>query len=262
MSKTLQPSVAGLFYPAEAEVLREEVRGFLARPGSGDDHPKAIVAPHAGYLYSGAVAGSAYARVAPIADRIRRVVLLGPAHRHYIQGLAFSAADYLNTPLGPVAVDRDAWQAVQDLPQLSESDQPFLGEHCLEVQLPFLQLLLDDFRVAPMVVGDATPAQVAEVLERLWGDESTLIVISSDLSHFHDYETARDLDSATSRAIETLAPEAIGHDQACGSTPLNGLLLEARKHGLNAVTVDLRNSGDAEIGSKYRVVGYGAYVFQ
>jgi AmmeMemoRadiSam system protein B len=255
-----QPAVAGLFYPADPRDLQKQVREFIAKAEQREMLPKAIVAPHAGYVYSGSIAGSAYAQIAPLADRVRRVVLLGPAHRMAFRGLAYSRAKRFRTPLGEVTVDRTALESLADLPQVHELDRPFDGEHCLEVQLPFLQTLLTDFKVVPLLVGEAEAGSVAEVLERLWGGEETLIVISSDLSHYLDYASAQTIDAATSSAIERLEPEAIGHHQACGRNPLNGLLVEARRHGLHAVTLDLRNSGDTA-GPRSQVVGYGAYVF-
>jgi AmmeMemoRadiSam system protein B len=175
-------------------------------------------------------------------------------------GLAYSVAERFRTPLGDVAVDDAAWEAIADLPQVRQFEAPFEGEHCLEVQLPFLQTLLQDFKVVPLLVGEADAAQVAEVLARLWGGEETLIVISSDLSHYLDYNTAKAMDAETSSAIEQLRPEAITHHGACGRNPLNGLLREARRQGLHARTLDLRNSGDTA-GPRDQVVGYGAYVF-
>ncbi len=264
MPNIMPPAVAGIFYPADAAELQRQVAGFL---GDGETlakptyrPPKAMVAPHAGYIYSGPIAGTAYARIAPLADRIRRVVMLGPAHRLGFRGLAFSSANWFRTPLGDVAVDREALETIRNLSQVSESDVPFQGEHCLEVQLPFLQTLLQDFRIVPLLVSDATAEQVAEVLELLWGGEETLILISSDLSHYLDYDSARNLDARTSQAIEDLRPQDIHYEQACGRIPLGGLLLEARRHGLGAATLDLRNSGDTA-GPRNQVVGYGAYVF-
>ena len=260
MPSILPPAVAGMFYPADPAELRQQVVDYLEAAERGQRQPKAIVAPHAGYTYSGPVAGTAYAQIAPFAERIEKVVILGPAHRLAFHGLAFSSAGRFSTPLGDVTVDRDALEVIRDLPQVIESDAPFQGEHCLEVQLPFLQTLLKDFRIVPLLVSDASAEQVAEVLERLWGGEETLIVISSDLSHYLYYHSAQGLDALTSRAIEDLLPQNIGYDQACGRTPLSGLLLEARKYGLSAATLDLRNSGDTA-GPRNQVVGYGAYVF-
>jgi AmmeMemoRadiSam system protein B len=259
MTDIRHPAVAGLFYPADPEELREAVVGFLSgTKGRKGPTPKAIVAPHAGYVYSGPIAGSAYAEIAGRSSAISRVVLLGPSHRVPFEGLAYSAADSFLTPLGTIPVDRSAFEAVQDLRQVRQFEAPFEGEHCLEVQLPFLQLVLDDFRIVPFLVGDAEPDAVAEVLERLWGGDETLIVISSDLSHYLDYDSAKRIDARTSEAIESLRPEAIGYNQACGRNPLNGLLREAQRHGLRARTLDLRNSGDTA-GPRTQVVGYGAY---
>ena len=264
MTRLREPAVAGMFYPADPAELHAMVSGYLTEAATGLDPdtpvPKAIIAPHAGYIYSGPVAASAYARLAPARGRIRRVVLLGPSHRVPLRGLALSTADAFLTPLGTIPLDKQAEALIADLPQVRNLDQAHAMEHSLEVHLPFLQEVLGKFSVVPLVVGDATAEEVDEVLERLWGGAETLIVISSDLSHYHDYATARRMDTATSRAIQELRPEAIGYDDACGRTPVSGLLVAARHKGLRAETVDLRNSGDTA-GPKDQVVGYGAYVF-
>lgn len=262
MAGVRAPAVAGTFYPADPKQLRTMVDGFLAAVRSTDGvRPKALIAPHAGYIYSGPVAASAYARLKPWRDQITRVVLLGPSHRVGFEGLALSSADYYNTPLGRVPLDRDAGRLLVGLPQVRVHDAAHAQEHSLEVHLPFLQELLNDFTLVPLVVGDATAVEVGEVLERLWDGPETLIVISSDLSHYHDYATARRLDRATSRAIETLRYEDIGYEDACGRNPVSGLLYVARRRGLHARTLDLRNSGDTA-GPRDRVVGYGAYVIE
>ncbi|HEB66658.1 MAG TPA: AmmeMemoRadiSam system protein B [Gammaproteobacteria bacterium] len=259
-----QPAVAGMFYPADPDELKQVVDGYLqealARQENLTEVPKAIIAPHAGYVYSGPVAASAYARLIPARDQIRRVVLLGPSHRVPFRGLATTSATHFQTPLGVIPVDRETLERLERaFPQVVRLDEAHAMEHSLEVHLPFLQEVLDSFVLVPLVVGDATPQEVSEVLESLWGDPHTLFVISSDLSHYHDYETARRMDTATSRAIEHLQPEAIGYDQACGRIPVSGLLDLARRHGLHAHTIDLRNSGDTA-GPRDQVVGYGAYV--
>jgi hypothetical protein len=261
MSIDRQPSVAGLFYPADPDTLRRQVDAFLAAVAPALTlNPKALIAPHAGYPYSGPVAACAYAQLAPIAAAVRRVVLLGPAHRLAVRGLAYPSAERLLTPLGPVEVDRAALNELADLPQVTCVDAAFDGEHCLEVQLPFLQSLLPDFRVVPLLVGAATVQSVAEVLDRLWGGPETLILVSSDLSHYLDYDTAAQMDRETTDAIERLEPERLDHQCACGATPLCGLLLEARRRELTATTLDLRSSGDTA-GIRDQVVGYGAYAF-
>ncbi len=260
MSKIREPAVAGMFYPADENELRRTVDEFLAAAKPLAVEPKAIIAPHAGYIYSGAVAASAYKALEKMAGRIRRVVLLGPAHRVAFHGLALSSADYFATPLGLVPTDKEAAEALSDLPQVRVFDEAHMLEHSLEVHLPFLQRTLDRFTLVPLVVGDATAEEVAEVLERLWDGPETLIVVSSDLSHYLDYDTARRVDQTTCRAIENLEPEAIGYHDACGRNPVNGLLLAARRHGLEATTVDLRNSGDTA-GPRDQVVGYGAWIF-
>jgi len=254
------PSVAGQFYPDDPVKLHQQITAFLenAQPVEGAC-PKAIVAPHAGYIYSGPVAASAYKKVMEKAGAISRVVIMSPAHRYGFQGIAWSAADYFRTPLGDIKVDRDAIASLADLDYVKNIERAFDGEHALEVHLPFLQSIIDDFQIVPFIVGMAEPRQVAEVLNRLWGGQETLIVISSDLSHFNEYQNARQRDSRTTAAIETLRFEDIGGDDACGVYPLSGLLLAARERNLQAEAIDLRNSGDTA-GSRESVVGYGAYL--
>lgn len=261
MTNVRNPAVAGLFYPDNPRELHALVSDYLAAVPTSGAVPKAIIAPHAGYIYSGPIAASAYARIKPARGRVTRVVLLGPAHRVGFHGLALSSADCFQTPLGRITVDQEAVKKISRLPQVQVMDAAHAQEHSLEVHLPFLQEVLGEFSLVPLVVGDAEPGEVAEVLDTLWGGPETLIVISSDLSHYHDYKTAQRLDRATSQAIEQLRPEAIEYDHACGRNPVNGLLQVARKRGLKARTIDLRNSGDTA-GSHDRVVGYGAYVFE
>ena len=260
MKKVRPPAVAGSFYPGTRRELEEAVRGYLdAAPRTTEPPPKAIIAPHAGYVFSGPIAASAYARIADLRDPVRRVVLLGPAHHVAVAGLVAPAAAAFATPLGPVPLDTDALQQVAALPQVQVDEAAHVLEHSLEVHLPFLQRTLSDFRLVPLLVGDATPDAVAEVLDLLWGGEETLVVVSTDLSHYHDYETARRMDAATTLAIESLDAEAIEYEQACGRIPVQGLLLAARKRGLRVRSIDVRNSGDTA-GSRDAVVGYGAYV--
>jgi len=260
MAGIRQPAVSGLFYPEDARTLRRMVEGFLAEATPEGGVPKAIIAPHAGYIYSGPIAASVYARLAAGRSSIRRVVLLGPSHRVPFQGLAVSGASSFRTPLGDILLDRESIDGLADMPQVVSLEVAHAGEHSLEVQLPFLQLLLDEFTLVPLVVGDVRSEAVAEVLERLWDGPETLIVISSDLSHYHDYLTARAMDQATSQAIVSLHPEALGYEDACGRIPVAGLLLQAKRLALKGELIDLRNSGDTA-GSKDSVVGYGAYAF-
>lgn len=261
MSSIRPAAVAGTFYPGEPRELSALVNDLLAPHRSALPPPKAVIAPHAGYIYSGPVAASAYARIANGRDLIRRVVLMGPSHRVALRGIAVSTASAFATPLGPVPIDLEAVAELRTLPQVVVSEEAHRREHALEVHLPFLQLCLGDFTLIPLVVGDAGTEQVDDVLERVWGGAETLIVISSDLSHYHDYQTARRMDRATSDAIAALDPSAIGYDQACGCNPILGLLRAARRHGLTVEIADLRNSGDTA-GPRDHVVGYGAYLFQ
>jgi len=260
MGRVRPPAVAGQFYPSAPGELRAVLRSYLDASQVHGAVPKALIAPHAGYSYSGVVAASAYARLEGGRERIRRVVMLGPAHRMAVQGLALPQVTAFATPLGQVSVDLDAVRLIASLPQVYCLDAVHALEHCLEVQLPFLQEKLADFKVVPLLVGQAAPQEVCQVLEFLWGGEETLVVVSSDLSHYHDYEAARRLDRATSQAIEALRDQDLRPDQACGCIPIRGLLQVVRQRRLRAENVDLRNSGDTA-GPRDRVVGYGAYVF-
>jgi len=261
MGEARAPAVAGSFYPRDPLELQSGVRGYVAvAPAATAPSPKAVIAPHAGYIYSGPVAGSAFSRLAPLRGQVARVVLMGPAHRVAFAGVALPQAEAFATPLGLMRVDGEARAALLELPQVLASDRAHAGEHSLEVELPFLQVVLGAVPIVPIVVGDATDAEAAEVLERVWGGPETSIVVSSDLSHYYPYETARRLDHETARAVERLSPEDIGEDQACGRVGVRALLLVARAHGLRATTLDLRNSGDTA-GTRDRVVGYGAFSF-
>jgi AmmeMemoRadiSam system protein B len=261
MTTIRMPAVAGMFYPdnpSELQAMLAQMLGAAPPDLPDGELPKAVIAPHAGYIYSGPVAASLYAPLARARGKIEKVVLLGPSHRVAFSGLAASSADEFVTPLGNIAVDLAAIRQLLQLPQVHLLDQAHAREHSLEVHLPFLQMALGQFSLIPLVVGEASPAEVAQALEQVWGGAETLIVVSSDLSHFHDYDTARRLDAQTTLAIEQLR-EDIEPEQACGCRPLNGLLHLARQRGMQCRTIDLRNSGDTA-GTKDRVVGYGAYV--
>lgn len=254
------PAVAGLFYPQDEAALRAEVRALLAAaPAVSAPAPKALIAPHAGYAYSGPVAARAYARLAPARDRIARVVLLGPVHRVPVRGLALPGCEAFDTPLGRVPLDPALVARVSTLPEVVVSRAAHDREHALEVHLPFLQTVLGAFSVLPLAVGDARPEAVADVLDAVWGGDETLIVVSSDLSHYLAYQDARRVDAATARAILDLRAD-LDHHQACGATPVAGLALAARRHGLVPELIDLRNSGDTA-GDRSRVVGYAAFAF-
>ena len=226
---TRQPAVSGSFYPANPEQLHLMLNEYLSDAATDAKPPKAIIVPHAGYIYSGPIAASAYARLIKAHDRITRVVLIGPSHRVAFRGLAVSRAETFSTPLGNVPVDQAAVQTIVQLPFVEYLDQAHTYEHSLEVQLPFLQEVLDNFEIVPIVAGDASPGQVSQVLDMLWGGDETLIVISSDLSHYHDYASAQQMDKATSRLIEKLQYEHLASESACGKVPVSGLLKLARE---------------------------------
>jgi AmmeMemoRadiSam system protein B len=259
-TQSIRPSaVAGLFYEGDAQRLKAEVTSLLAAAPVSEINPKVLVVPHAGYIYSGPVAATAYRTLQRRADTIRRVVLLGPTHRVPVNGMAVPKMAAFSSPLGVVALDRAAIEQLLDLPQVVESDGPHAMEHALEVQLPFLQTVLKEFKLVPIAVGQANEREVAEVLERLWGGEETLILVSSDLSHYHAYREAKRIDGHSVEQILALQGP-LDHEQACGATPLNGLLQLARTKGMTAHLLDLRNSGDTA-GDRDRVVGYTAIGF-
>ena len=248
-----------MFYPGEPKALAAELDELLGdvehlSPRLG--FPKVLIVPHAGYVYSGGVAARAYDELAPARGIVRRVVMLGPAHRVAVRGLAAPAASAFATPLGEVPVDREALRTVQHLPQIVVSDAVHAAEHSLEVQLPFLQKVLGAFSLVPFAAGSASTAEVAELLERLWGGPETLVVISTDLSHYHSYAEAKRIDGATLARVRAFATD-IHHDQACGATPLNGLLAVAGKRALAIRELAACNSGDTA-GGKAQVVGYAS----
>lgn len=262
---TRPPAVAGQFYPNDPERLEDMVLGYLNAanaPEDCEDYPliKAIIAPHAGYPYSGPIAASAYVHLACSDIPVKRFVLLGPAHYVPVRGLAASNAAAFETPLGRVAVDESAIADLLALPGVVVDDDAHAPEHCLEVQLPFLQTLFLDFTIVPLLAGRATAEQVAEVIDFLWDGPETRIIITSDLSHYRPYAEARQRDDETAAAIVALRPEALREDSACGLTAIAGLLMVARRRGLDAQLIDLRSSGDTG-GPRDRVVGYGAFIF-
>jgi AmmeMemoRadiSam system protein B len=260
---TIRPAaVAGSFYPGDASSLASEVTTYLAEAAAdpnGARRPKAIIAPHAGYTYSGPVAASIYARLATLQGVVRRVILAGPAHRVPVRGAAVPAAHAFASPLGTVPIDLETVAKLGALPFVEVSDRAHALEHSLEVHLPFLQSVLGPFSLVPLVVGDASPGEMAELLDIAWGGEETLIVVSSDLSHYLPYDAARRRDRHTADAILHLEARLFS-DEACGAAPINGLLYAARRRGMDAELVDLRNSGDTA-GGRDRVVGYGAFAF-
>ena len=260
MNEVRAAAVAGRFYPGQRSQLQQDVDAMLAQAHTDAPCPKAIVAPHAGYVYSGSIAAEVYARVRNGAKTISRVVLLGPSHRMGFEGIATTPAHFYTTPLGQVPLDTTAIHEIENLPGVQPLEQAHAEEHSLEVHLPFLQRCLDNFCLIPLVVGNAAPATVAQVIQTLWGGPETLIVISSDLSHFLPYDEALARDNETRDLIEARTTRITG-EQACGCKPLNGLLHVLRKRNLGIKTLSLKNSGDTA-GSKDRVVGYGAWVVE
>jgi len=261
MSEVRPAAVAGMFYPASEQELRSVVKDCLsdAMPSELGYSPKAVIAPHAGFVYSGPIAGSAFRCFADDAEAIRRVVLLGPAHRLPVRGLALPGQEAFETPLGRVPVDQELVERIADLPQISTHTAAHAPEHCLEVELPFLQVVLGTFSVLPLLVSQVDADEVAEVLERVWGGPETRFVISSDLSHYLSYDIAQETDRETARQVVDLRPPIAEH-RACGAVAINGLLAAAQRRDLAPRLLDLRNSGDTA-GDRLRVVGYGSFAF-
>ena len=262
MSQTRPAAVAGMFYPGDQVTLARELLGMLDETREAPlapGFPKALIVPHAGYIYSGPVAAHAYSLLRPAMGIVKRVVLLGPCHRVAVRGLALPEATAFQTPLGPVEIDQAAVAELKGLPQVAVNAATHAHEHSLEVQLPFLQQVLKGFKLVPLVVGQATRGEVAAVLDRLWGGPETLVVISSDLSHYHPYDTARAIDRKTVQAIVGFRTD-IDHVQACGATPMIGFLETAKRRGMTPELLDARNSGDTA-GGRDRVVGYASFAF-
>jgi len=255
------PALAGELYSADPDVLRATVQAYLHEAPAEGSLPKAVIVPHAGLTSSGPVAASAYRRLNLARDQVTRVVILGTAHAAGVEGLVASSAEAFETPLGRVPVDKMALARILTKKHVQVSDSPHAGERSIEVQLPFLQELLGDFGIVPLIVGRTTTERVASVLEALFGGPETLIVISSDLSHYQPYDEAIKLDRATAEAIEGFHLQQVRSKHACGAYAIRGLLKVASKHGLKVSTVDLRNSGDTA-GTRDEVVGFGAFVFE
>ena len=256
-----EPAVSGVFYESEPARLQRTVRQYLDNARTVlTRRPEALVVPHAGLRYSGPIAAEAYHGILPWAGDIHRIILLGPSHRVALRGMAVPTTQGFRTPLGVVPIDRTTCERLhQECPAVLAHDLPHQYEHCLEVQLPFLQTVLPSFRLVPIVVGETPPEYVVQALELAAPDEETLIIVSSDLSHYHEYDAARVRDLRSARMIESLQPKLTGED-ACGCYALNGLLAYARKQGWQAETLMVKNSGDTA-GDPSRVVGYGAFAF-
>ncbi len=257
--KTRNAAVAGMFYPSSSQTLRQSVEHFLrhAQTPENTQPPVALVVPHAGYIYSGQVAANGFIALGARSKTIKRVILLGPNHRVPLRGIAAPSVDAFATPLGDIAIDHATIEALAAAGLVTVDDLPHRDEHCLEVQLPFLQILLENWKLVPLVVGQTPADVVAQLIARFIDDPENLVLISSDLSHFHDYDRARQIDDATRELIESRQPVIAG-EQACGCQPLNGLLLLARQRDYTLVTLDMKNSGDTA-GDRQRVVGYGSY---
>lgn len=272
MDTSRKAAVAGLFYPESPRDLANQVDYYLdkAKPAADaqiknnlkfeSPQPKALIVPHAGYIYSAVTAAKAYLTLINYTNDIKRVVLIGPAHRFYFKGIALSSASHFCTPLGDIPTDLDLHSLLLRDPNVQIMDNAHAEEHSLEVQLPFLQTLLGDFAIIPIIIGDAAIEDVRNIIEATWGGRETLIIISSDLSHFEDYEETRSIDKHTRNAIESLNEELIQKHQACGSIGVKSMIRAALVHRLNVDTLHMCNSGDNS-SDKKRVVGYGSWAF-
>ncbi len=258
---TIRPAaVAGLFYPADPHELRTSIERLLtsAAPLEISIRPTMVIVPHAGYVYSGPTAASAYRLLEAATDGARRVVLVGPSHFARFAGLATPGIDALVTPLGPVPVDRELTSTAEALIVVAPDPAAHAREHSLEVQLPFLQVVLGEFTTLALATGDVAPEAVTDVLDQTIGAPGVIGVISSDLSHYLDYETACRRDAHTAEAITGLRPQDLTADDACGRTAVQAALLLAQRRGWSCRLLALGNSGDT-VGSMGRVVGYGAF---
>jgi MEMO1 family protein len=257
----IQPDVAGKFYAKDSNLLRHDILEMLAIVANKAKMqiPKAIIVPHAGYVYSGPIAASAYACLEKAKNSIKRVIIIAPTHYHQINGIAKTEAEFYLTPLGKIAIDQESIKSL-DFSFVQVLEEAFVSEHSIEVQLPFLQIVLEKFSLVPLLVGSATIAQVEQILEKLWGGPENLFIISSDLSHYYKYNLAKTLDKKTAEAILSLNSAGFLSEHACGAIPIKGLLAIAAKKKMKVMQVDLRNSGDTA-GSKDQVVGYGAFHF-
>lgn len=259
-SSVRKPAVAGTFYPEDGAELHEMVQRFLREGHAASTPPRAVIAPHAGYIYSGPIAGSAFSGWQALREKIQRVVIAGPSHRLAFEGIATPGVKYFATPLGLVEVDREAIKKLSALPQVIESEAAHRHEHSIETHLPFLQETVAEFHIVPLLIGDASPIEIAQVFTVFWNDPGTVFSISSDLSHYLPYDKAVELDALTTRAIVENHPHDISPEQACGRLAILGLMRLMDRHGLRATALDVRNSGDTA-GDHSRVVGYGAYAF-
>ena len=258
------PAAAGTFYPRNPDELEASVHHYLNKADSlfeaTQQAPKAIIAPHAGYVYSGLTAAAVYNRLYPAREIIKRVIILGPCHRVAINGAALPSTEIFQTPMGEIPIDTKSMESIKHLDCVKTFNETHVNDHCIEVHLPFLQTVIKEFKIVPIIIGEVKPHEVAEILETLWGGPETLILISSDLSHYLDYTQANMLDNQTCKVIERMDFQALGHNQACGRHSIKGLLILAKKKGLLVKTADIRNSGDTA-GGKDRVVGYGSWYF-
>ena len=259
MEKIKQADVAGMFYPGEEASLRQMVDGFIQKALSFDLRPRAIIAPHAGYIYSGSIAGTAYKTIAAVRDQIENVIIMSPAHRFYLRGIALHMADAFATPLGNIPVNIGIVKKIKQFSSVQWEERSFIQEHGLETHLPFIQRAFKPgIKIVPMIVGECQESEVAEILESVWEDPRNFVIISSDLSHFHSYADAKKLDRNTVDLIQNLDSQSLDTEFACGHYPICGLLNLARNRKLKIKALDIRSSGDTA-GSKESVVGYGSF---
>lgn len=257
--KTKKPDVAGMFYPADKDELKEMIEDFLKTAKVGKQLTRAIIAPHAGYVYSGPIAASAYLSLYSSKNEIKNVIILSPSHHYSFEGVAIHSAESFSTPLGELEVTQILKEKIKVLPFVHEYDQAFEQEHALEVHLPFIQHILPLAKILPLVVGHSRPEDIEKIFELFWNDSSNAFVVSTDLSHFLPYMNAQKIDGLTSKQIENLLYQDLHHEQCCGYYPLRGLLKFAKEHKLKITNIDLRNSADTA-GDKGRVVGYGSFI--
>lgn len=261
MVKTRNPAVAGIFYASEPKKLDSEVAHYLTSDfRQSTVRPKILIVPHAGYQYSASVAAKAYLQLQKFSGKIKNVILVGPSHRVAFNGIAVSSADDFKTPLGNVALNKEIiGEMIKNNHDVLYYDAAHQEEHCLEVQLPFLQKVLNKFKIVPLVYGNISPEKLAVALEPYLQDDKNIVIISADLSHYYNYDTAKDIDAETADKINSREPSLTEH-MSCGATGINAALILAKKDHLHPDMLELANSGDTS-GDKERVVGYGAWSF-
>ncbi len=251
--------VAGQFYPKERAQLIEMIENFSSSEREIIYKPKAIIVPHAGFIYSGDIAAKAYKALIPLVDNYKKIILLSPAHRKSVTGVAYHNARKFACPIGDIPVNAELLSILKTNDSVYNDDEAFNFEHGLETHFPFISYIFRDISFLPLIVGNIDTQKLSDIFNLFWQADDILFIISSDLSHFHNYEICKTLDHETTQHIINLNYEKINHDAACGYYPLCGALKLAKDNNQKCYLLSLKNSGDS-IGDKDSVVGYGSFI--